>query len=299
MPETTLAIANPAAGFGKAAALLPGALEQLRQAGLDLEVVETQYAGHATEIAREAYANGYRRFIAVGGDGTSFEIVNGLFPAALNDEPPTLGFLPLGTGNSFLRDFSKDGATYALQAISAGWERPCDVIKLTHTAGVLYYINILSLGFVADVCVLANERFKKLGEVGYGLAVVSCLARFKKRVLNFKMDGFAEANPPATALLIFNNSKYTGGNMMLAPSADVGDGLIDIVRWSAGRFDFLWNFRKCYDGTHVFHPLIFQGRARRIELDFGGPIDIMIDGEVMNVELQTLEVLPNALRVMV
>ncbi len=299
MNNTLLAIANPAAGFGKAAELLPAALDRLRDAGLELEVAETKHAGHATQIAREAYAAGYRRFIAVGGDGTSFEIVNGLFPEALEDEPPALGFLPLGTGNSFLRDFTKDGANYATQAIAAGYERPCDVIKLTHTDGVLYYINILSLGFVADVCTLANERFKKLGAAGYGLAVVSCLTSFKKRVLPFKMDGFSEANPPATALLIFNNSKYTGGNMMLAPSADSGDGLIDIVRWSANRFDFIWNFRKCYDGTHVFHPLIFQGRARRIELDFGQPIDIMIDGEVMTVELQTLEVLPGALRVMV
>ncbi len=299
MKNTLLAIANPAAGFGKAAELLPAALDRLRDAGLELEVAETRHAGHATEIAREAYAAGYRRFIGVGGDGTAFEIVNGLFPEALEDEPPALGFLPLGTGNSFLRDFTKDGANYAAQAIAAGYERPCDVIKLTHTEGVLYYINILSLGFVADVCTLANERFKKLGAAGYGLAVVSCLASFRKRVLPFTMDGFSEANPPATALLIFNNSKYTGGNMMLAPSADSGDGLIDIVRWSAGRFDFLWNFRKCYDGTHVFHPLIFQGRARRIELDFGAPIDIMIDGEVMTVELQTLEVLPGALRVMV
>jgi YegS/Rv2252/BmrU family lipid kinase len=298
MTPNTIAIVNPAAGFGKCAELLGPALERLRQADVAFDVAETRHGGHATQLAREAYAAGYRRFIGVGGDGTSFEIVNGLFPEALNDEPPSLGFLPLGTGNSFLRDFTKDGVEYATQAIIAGRERPCDVIKLTHTRGELYYINILSLGFVADVCTLANERFKKLGAAGYGLAVVSCLASFRKRVLPFTMDGFSEANPPATALLIFNNSKYTGGNMMLAPSADSGDGLIDIVRWSAGRFDFIWNFRKCYDGTHVYHPLIFQGRARRIELDLGGPIDIMIDGEVMNVELQTLEVLPSALRVM-
>ncbi|NOT63471.1 MAG: diacylglycerol kinase family lipid kinase [Acidobacteria bacterium] len=303
MTPDTLAIVNPAAGFGKCAELLGPALERLRQAGIAFDVAETHHAGHATQLAREAYAAGYRRFIGVGGDGTSFEIVNGLFPEAASvhegDEPPALGFLPLGTGNSFLRDFTKDGVEYATQAIIAGRERPCDVIKLTHTQGTLYYINILSLGFVADVCTLANARFKKLGAAGYGLAVVSCLARFRKRVLPFTMDGFSEANPPATALLIFNNSKYTGGNMMLAPSADSGDGLIDIVRWSAGRFDFLWNFRKCYDGTHVYHPLIFQGRARRIELNFGQPMDIMIDGEVMTVELQTLEVLPSALRVMV
>ncbi len=299
MNDKTLAIVNPAAGFGKCGKLLGPMIDRLLHAGVSFDVAETAHGGHATELAREAYANGYRKFIAVGGDGTSFEIVNGLFPEALNDEAPALGFLPLGTGNSFLRDFTKDGVAYATQAIIENRSRPCDVIRLKHKTGTLYYINILSLGFVADVCTLANERFKKLGAAGYGLAVVMCLANFKRRVLDFRMDGFAEKNPPATALLIFNNSKFTGGNMMLAPSADTADGLIDIVRWSAGRFDFIYNFRKCYDGTHVQHPLIFQGRARHIGLDFGGPVDIMIDGEVMTVELETLDVLPAALRVRV
>lgn len=303
MSASTLAIVNPAAGFGKCGQLLGPMIDQLRLAGINFDVAETTHGGHATEIARAAYADGYRKFIAVGGDGTAFEIVNGLFPEALPktpaDEPPTLGFLPLGTGNSFLRDFTKDGAAYATQAIIENRARPCDVLRLKHKAGTLHYINILSLGFVADVCTLANARFKKLGAAGYGLAVVMCLANFKKRVLDFRMDGFAEKNPPATALLIFNNSKFTGGNMMLAPNADTADGLIDIVRWSAGRFDFIYNFRRCYDGTHVQHPLIFQGRARQIDLAFGGPVDIMIDGEVMTVELETLDVLPGALRVMV
>ncbi|MGH9844187.1 MAG: acylglycerol kinase family protein, partial [Blastocatellia bacterium] len=98
MSLLTLAIVNPAAGFGKCAKLLGPALDRLRAAGVEFDVAETNRAGHGKELAREAYANGYRRFFAVGGDGTSFEIVNGLFPQAAHDgERPTLGFLPLGT----------------------------------------------------------------------------------------------------------------------------------------------------------------------------------------------------------
>ncbi len=295
-----LAIVNPAAGFGKCAKLLGPALERLRAAGAQFDVAETQRAGHATEIAREAYRNGYRNFIAVGGDGTSFEIVNGLFPLAANDgEKPSLGFMPLGTGNSFLRDFTNEGADYAIQAIIENRARPCDVIRLKHKQGEIFYINILSLGFVADVCTLANRRFKLLGAASYGLAVVLCLANFKKRIFKMRLDGVTETNPPQTALLIFNNSKYTGGNMMLAPKADTSDGLIDIVRWSANRLDFIRNFPKCYDGTHIHHPLVWLGRAQRIDLDFHEPIDIMIDGEVMTVQCESLEVLPSALNVMV
>ena len=295
----TLAIVNPAAGFGKAAKLLGPALDRLRAGGVSFEVAETRHAGHATALAREGYAAGYRRFIAVGGDGTSFETVNGLFPEAWERrDAPTLGFLPLGTGNSFLRDFTKEGAAYAIRAILEGRTRPCDVIRLTHATGIIYYINILSLGFVADVATLANRRFKRLGAASYGLAVVLCLASFRKRVFRMRIDGAEHATPP-TALLIFNNSKFTGGNMMLAPAADTADGQIEIVEWSADRFDFIRNFPKCYDGSHIHHPCIWTGQARRIDLEFDEPMDIMIDGEVMTVRMQSLEVLPSAMNVMV
>lgn len=295
----TLAIVNPAAGFGKCAKLLAPTMERLRAASLQFDVAETARAGHATEIARAAYRDGYRKFIAVGGDGTSFEIVNGLFPEAYEaGEQPTLGFLPLGTGNSFLRDFTTAGVEYALQAIIENRARPCDVIRLKHKQGTVYYINILSLGFVADVCTLAG-RFKRLGTASYGLAVVLTLARFQKRVFPLELDGQPQTERVNTALLIFNNSKFTGGKMMLAPGADISDGQIEIVRWAANRFDFIRNFPKCYDGSHVQHPLIWQGRARRVELNFDAPMDIMIDGEVMTAQLESLEVLPSALQVMV
>jgi YegS/Rv2252/BmrU family lipid kinase len=304
MKTSTLAVVNPAAGFGKCAKLLGPALDRLRASGAQFDIAETKRSGHGIEITRQAFRDGYRRFIAVGGDGTSFEIVNGLFPEAANGaviqgEKPTLGFLPLGTGNSFLKDFTDEGVEYAMQAIIENRARPCDVIRLKHKAGEIFYINILSLGFVADVCTLANRRFKLLGAASYGLAVVLCLANFKKRVFKIKLDGVEDPDPPSTALLIFNNSKYTGGNMMLAPNADTGDGLIDIVRWSADRFDFIRNFPKCYDGSHVNHPLVWQARAKRVDLDFDAPIDIMIDGEVMTVQCQSLEVLPSAINVLV
>ncbi|MBK9313382.1 MAG: diacylglycerol kinase family lipid kinase [Acidobacteria bacterium] len=295
----TLAIVNPAAGFGKCAKLLGPALDKLRAGRIEFDVVETSHAGHATEIARNAYRDGYRSFIAVGGDGTSFEIVNGLFPQAWEDrETPTLGFLPLGTGNSFLRDFTDQGVEFASRAIIEGRTRPCDVIRLKHRDGIVYYINILSLGFVADVCTLAG-KFKLLGPASYGLAVVLCLAQFHKRVFHLRLDGLKDMTTPSTALLIFNNSKFTGGNMMLAPNADASDGQIEIVEWSSNRFDFIRNFPKCYDGSHVGHPLVWQGRARRVDLDFDQPIDIMVDGEVMTVQCESLEALPSALRVMV
>ena len=125
-----LAIVNPAAGGGRSRQLLPAALTRLRSAGIEVDVRETSALGHATEIARQAWSEGYRKFISVGGDGTSYEIINGLFPLVDGDETPTLGFLPLGTGNSFLRDFSDQGVEYAMESLIAGRWRKCDVLRL-------------------------------------------------------------------------------------------------------------------------------------------------------------------------
>src|SRR5215469_5838468 len=88
------AIVNPAAGGGRCGKLAGPALERVRQAGIEIEAVQTTAAGQATELARGAYEQGIRNFLAVGGDGTSYEIVNGLFPQALGGGRPTLGFLP-------------------------------------------------------------------------------------------------------------------------------------------------------------------------------------------------------------
>src|SRR5216683_581779 len=100
------AIVNPAAGGGRSAKLAGPALARLRERSMLVDVIESPGPGAAVQLAREAYMQGYRRFIAVGGDGTAHEILNGVFTHAGANARISLGFLPLGTGNSFLRDFA-------------------------------------------------------------------------------------------------------------------------------------------------------------------------------------------------
>ncbi|HKC72357.1 MAG TPA: acylglycerol kinase family protein, partial [Terriglobales bacterium] len=177
MSRRFLAVVNRAAGGGRCGKLVDEALGRLAAGGIELELAETTRPGHASEIARAAYARGQRNFLAVGGDGTSYEIINGLFPQAQAGERPTLAFLPLGTGNSFLRDFSERGLEHATQALLTGQRHACDVLRLTHREGVLHYINLLSMGFAADVAAVRIRRFKNMGELGYLLALFVCLAR--------------------------------------------------------------------------------------------------------------------------
>jgi diacylglycerol kinase (ATP) len=303
--ETFLAVINPAAGAGRCGRLAPAALEALRKEGIALETAESQRPGHATQLVREAYQAGYRRFLAVGGDGTSHEIVNGLFPEAAvvradGDSRPTLAFLPLGTGNSFLRDFTDRGVDYAREALLAGRQRPCDLLRLTHRQGVLYYINLLSIGFPADVASLTNRRFKFLGELGYLLGILVCLIRLHRRAFPLRADGDAEVDRRPCLFLTFNNSQFTGGKMRIAPQANSADGLIEFVRWGPiGRLGLIANLHRLYDGSHVNHPMASRRAVRRVEFSLDGPVDIMVDGEVARAHCQLLEVLPAALNVMV
>ena len=300
MNDTFLAVVNPTAGGGRCGNLVGPVLERLRAGRLKLEVAETSRPGHATDIARDAYARGYRNFLAVGGDGTSYEIVNGLFPVATNTDRPVLGFLPLGTGNSFLRDFTDSGVEGAIAALLAGRRHRCDVLRLTHKEGVIHYINLLSVGFAADVNMTRSKSFAGWGELGYFLSIFTRLAQLKRRPFPLRIHGNGQADRRRCLFLSFNNSKYTGGTMMIAPNAEIDDGLIEYVRWGPiGRLGLIKNLSTLYDGTHIRHPMAERKATPRIEFELDGPVDVMVDGEALLLHCQVLDVLPGALDVVV
>jgi len=289
---------NPAAGGGRSRKLLGPALERLQAGGIEVEVAATGASGQATEIARAAYERGVRNFISVGGDGTSYEIVNGLYPLALGGERPTLAFLPLGTGNSFLRDFSDQGVEYGIESLLANRSRACDVMRLRHRTGVIHYINLLSMGFSADVATLRARRFSAWGEIGYQASIFLTLARFNRRPFPVRVDREEAFDTRRCLFLTFNNSKFTGGTMMIAPNAEIDDGLVEYVRWGPiGRAGLIRNLPGLYDGTHIEHPLAERKAARRIEFNLDVPVDVMVDGEVLTLHCEELDVLPGALNV--
>jgi YegS/Rv2252/BmrU family lipid kinase len=293
-----LAIVNPAAGGGRVRKLLGPALDRLRAGGMQIDVSYTVAPGQATELARTAYAQGVRNFIAVGGDGTSFEVVNGLYPEALGRERPTLAFLPLGTGNSFLRDFSDRGVEFAIESTLADRSVRCDVLRLRHRTGVIHYINLLSIGFTADVATLRARRFSDWGELGYVTSIFLTLARFNRRPFPVRAEGGTEFDQRRCLFLTFNNSKFTGGTMMIAPKAKIDDGLIEYVRWGPiGRLGLIRNLPGLYDGTHIQHPLAECKSVKRVEFDLDHPVDVMVDGEVLTLHCEEIDVLPHALNV--
>ncbi len=295
MRHPFFAIVNPAAGGGRSAKLAGPALARLREKGLKIDVVASTGPGHAVELAREAYEQGYRRFIAVGGDGTAHEILYGVYERAQAKERIALGFLPLVTGNSFLRDFTKDGAGASLEALIADRKRAVDLIRLTHAKGEVYSFNLLSLGFTADVGSLTNRYFKPFGYLGYLLGVFVRVVQLRRRAFRLRCDDDKEWNESRCLFLSFSNSKFTGGTMLIAPQADPTDGLIEFVRWGPiGRIGLLRMLPKLYDGTHIDHLLASRRAVRHIEFGVQVPVDVLIDGEIAALECLSLDIIPAA-----
>jgi len=297
-----IAIVNPAAGGGRCGRRADEALARLRAEGVPIEeVVRTEGPGHAVELTRAAATAGARAFLAVGGDGTAHEIVNGLplDRTGKDDARVVLGFLPLGTGNSFLRDFGRGDEAHAASALREGRRRAVDVVRLFHRGGELRSINLLCFGFPADVASVTNRRFKAFGPAGYLLGVLSCLFSLPRRAFPLEVDGCGTRDEGRCLFLSFSNSRFTGGSMCIAPQADPSSGRVELVRFGPiGRLGLLRNLPRIYSGTHVRPPWGSRRAVERVEFFLDGPVDVMVDGEVVRVHPERLDVVPGAIEVL-
>jgi YegS/Rv2252/BmrU family lipid kinase len=302
-PLAWCAIVNPAAGGGRAGKRAPSVLARLREEGLAIDAVYTERPRDAIELARARIARGARRFLCVGGDGTTHEVLNGALPTLLAEGTAggrlLLGMLPLGTGNSFLRDFGIESAEEALRRVRRGRARPVDALRIVHRDGTLFAFNLLGLGFAARAGALTNRRFKPLGALGYVAAVVQSTIELATDAYPFSTDRAARDERPSI-LLSFSNSRATGGGMQMAPRAEVDDGELDVIRIGPmPRSRFLSAFPSIFAGTHVERPEVEQSRARTVNFHLeGATVDCMIDGEVIPLCLERIEVVPRAFDVM-
>jgi diacylglycerol kinase family enzyme len=172
------------------------------------------------------------------------------------------------------------------------------VLRLRHRGGVLHYINLLSVGFPADVATLRARHFSGWGELGYFVSIFLTLARFNRRPFPVRVEGETEFDRRHCLFLTFNNSKFTGGTMMIAPQAEVNSGLIEYVRWGPiGRLGLIRNLPGLYDGTHVQHPLAERRAIRHVQFNLDAAVDVMVDGEVLTLHCEQLDVLPGVLNV--
>lgn len=158
-------------------------------------------------------------------------------------------------------------------------------------------LGVVSLGYAAAVSALVNRRLKRFGKLGYSLGVLAEVARLAPRTIRLAVDG-GEARTESLVLLCVCNNQYVGGDMKMAPEAVVDDGVLDLVTVGpVGRFDLVRTFPRIFAGTHLEHPAVMLRRGRTVAFDLPAPVDVMIDGESLSLQLESVEVVPAAITV--
>lgn len=284
-----LLITNPVAGKNKGLKIAEYASHFLRSKNFEPELITSQYSGHATEIAANCDLIEYVGIIAVGGDGTLFEIINGLLKKYDELEIP-LGQVPVGTGNSFIKDLRINDPDTALQKIIEGNTQKIDVGFFICPEHEFYFINLLGAGFVSNVASKA-KKYKTLGDLSYIFGVFEEVIRLKPYQLEITIDNkkYIREN----TFVEICNSTRTGGDMIMAPNAKIDDGLLDIILLNKiSRFKLLKTFPKIFNGTHIEIPEVEYYQGKNIKVATEVPQVLTPDGEVLGTTPIEVKILP-------
>ncbi len=288
-------IVNPKSGRGAGQRLSPSVQVYAEELGLDFEVQFTEHAGHATELAFMAAANGAEIVAACGGDGTIHEVLNGILGTKSD-----LAAIPLGTGNDLCRTlgFGTDWKS-ALDAIANNRTIPMDIGKIETDAGSRYFHNIAGCGFDVAVAEKINSGFKKLkGTAAYIAGVLSTF--FSYRAIEMKIDVDGTSIESKVMLCAVANAISYGGAMKIAPMARIDDGLLDVVIVEeTSLLEFLMTFPKVFKGTHLSHPKVKHLTAKRVTIEASTRSTLLADGEIYSSTPATFTILKGAISIIV
>ena len=289
-------IVNPHGGVKSGLKILEKVKPFFEEADADLNIIETEYAGHARDIASEVPLDGFTGLCAIGGDGTMHEIVNGMMTRKDGMRIP-IGLITGGTGNSFMHDLDCLDPVEAVQRILTNRTRKIDLFK-AEAAGNLYFgFNIVGWGMPTDINLLA-EKMRWLGEQRYNIASILEVLKFKTRLARIEIDG---RNIVADfGFVIGCNTMYTGKGMKMAPLARLDDGLLDllIVR-KVGRIKLLRMFPKIFSGKHIADPIVEYRQVRKFSIYPEEQSTLNIDGEMLGSTPVKVEILAKAIEVLV
>ena len=268
----------------------------------------TQRPGDATALARQALKDGFEVIVSLGGDGTHNEVVNGFFEGGEPlREGATLGLLPHGTGGDFRKTLGLSGEMReAAEVLLRGRRRRCDVGKLTYTAEVRntadrYFINIASFGLSGLVDRKVNASGKRLGgTISFALATLQALSAYKPPTVRLLIDERLEVEVEIVNVAIANG-KYFGGGMKIAPNADLGDGLFDVIVVKPGdMIATVESALKVYGGRHFESGTVSYFSAQKVQATPASLSDVVlldVDGESPGRLPATFEVLPGAIQI--
>lgn len=287
----TLLIVNEYAGKGKTKKRWPKLQRYLQNYGLQYDVHFTSKPKEAVEIARQAAENHYSRVIAVGGDGTVNEVVNGI--AGRNT---IFGVLPTGTGNDLARML--DIPRKLDLAVRRLWNQNEKQIDLMELNG-MYIAGAIGIGFDGAIAEDINRASwkKRAGTLGYVLSMLKLLVTFQPFRLDLEIDNRTILFRKCW-LVAVGNSKFYGGGMKICPDAVHDDGWLDVcVVHSMSRMELLKLFPSVFSGKHIFHPHVLCLRGKAVEVLTDPIVPIHGDGEMIGKTPGKIRIHPRALHV--
>jgi len=290
-----LLVFNPHAGGGRAARLEGPVLRAL-ESFARVDCHRTSGPGSATERLAGCSLDNYDGVVAAGGDGTLFEVVNGLCAHPDGVRPP-LGVLPVGTGNAFARDLGLEPGAWenGVALLRAGQTRPLDVGHVESRDGAYHFLNIVGAGLPV-AAMLTAERLKPFGSSAYTLATLWQALRCRSEKFELELDG--EPVRQDSLFVEIANTRYTGTSFLIAPDARLDDGLFDVVLVQRlPRRRLLRLFPSIYSGTHVRYPEVTVRRAREVRISAPVGLPLAPDGEMRGTTPATVRCLPGALDV--
>lgn len=303
MEGSWFAVFNPVSGGGRGARDIRRIAASLRREGVGIELAASDRPGHAAELAAAAARAGARRFLAIGGDGTLHEMVNGVLGSgAAGQAQATFALIPVGRGNDWARTHAiPRHHARAAAVVAAGKSIPHDVGLIRLAGGAdgappRYFINAAGAGF--DAHVVGRTRGRDLGMLSYMAALPASLLTFRAPELEVRTDETMVRGRYFMAFASIN--RYCGGGMLVAPEARFDDGLLDItVLAEISLPELLLNIKKLYDGTLPSHPKVRTFRSRTLEVGGPAPVEAEADGELVGATPIRFEVLPRHIRVVV
>lgn len=301
-------IINPASARGTTLRAWARAREQIVKLGSDFHEHITTRAGEATEVTREALINGTTRVIAVGGDGTLSEVVNGYFDRegrAINSAA-SIGLLPSGTGSDFRRSLGLINRDDAIRTLLTSEARLIDVARAEfrdHHGALTsrYFINVASFGLGGDVSASVNRWRNSLprwvgGRARFVASAVAALGRYRNVRVSLRLDDEREIQIRSN-LVVVANGKFAGGGMMLAPNAELDDGLLDVILTDgATRWDVIKELPRIQRGRHLRNPKVTALRARTVSIESEEPMAVDLEGEMVGFTPVRITLLPGPIR---
>lgn len=305
--KETLFIINPASARGATLRAWADARKEVVAAGVDFDEHVTTRAGEATEVTRDALHAGMARIVAVGGDGTLGEVVNGYFDNSCREvnSAASIALLPSGTGSDFRRSLGLTSRADWVRTLISSETRLLDAARAEFRdrdgASVSrFFINVASFGLGGDVSTLVNRWRNTLplwigGRARFAAAAIAALGRYKNIAVSLRLDG--REIKINSNLIVVANGRFAGGGMMLAPHAELDDGLLDvIVTDKATRLDVIRELPRIQRGAYLKNPKVTEMRAREVSIETEEPMAIDLDGEMVGFTPAHLRVLPSAIR---